>query len=160
MLANIKTLAQIDLIGQGINTNFLENKTAELWKNFRPLIPTIPNRISEDLFSLEIYEKDYDFNSFQPGRTFQKWAAVQVAHQQEVSPPLQALTLPGGLYAEFNYVGLAADAAPFYQKVFSSWMPANGYLPDHRPYFAVMGKKYKHNDPSSEELIYFPIKRE
>lgn len=159
MLATIKTLPEQYVFGQFILTNFLENKTADLWKSFRPLCSSIPNKLSEELYSIEVYDKDHDFNRFQPERSFQKWAAVAVKHPMNASHPLHPLTLPGGLYVEFNYVGSPANAASFYQNVFNSWMPTNGYLPDHRPYFAVMGKKYKHNAPDSEELIYFPIKR-
>jgi AraC family transcriptional regulator len=37
-------------------------------------------------------------------------------------------------------------------------MTKSAFLLDDRPHFAVMGAKYKSEDPSSEEEIWIPIK--
>lgn len=56
------------------------------------------------------------------------------------------------------FKGTTADAPAFYNAIFTQWLPANAYMVDDRPHFAVMGAKYKHNDPESEEEIWIPVK--
>jgi AraC family transcriptional regulator len=71
---------------------------------------------------------------------------------------METLTAPGGLYAVFLYQGPANAAPETYQYIFGTWLPTSDYALDNRPHFAVMGEKYKNNDPSSEEELWIPIK--
>jgi len=60
---------------------------------------------------------------------------------------METVTLPGGLYAVFDYKGPSNDFSIF-QYIFSTWLTGSGYKLDKRPHFEVLGEKYKNNDPS------------
>jgi AraC family transcriptional regulator len=71
---------------------------------------------------------------------------------------MEPLALPGGLYAVFLYHGAASQADQTFQYIFGTWIPNSGYSLDNRPHFEILGKKYKNEDPDSEEEIWIPIK--
>lgn len=68
-----------------------------------------------------------------------------------------SFVLPGGLYTIFDYKGLNTDTRIFIC-IFKEWLPNSNYVLDGRPHFEILGKKYKNNDPESEEKIWIPIK--
>jgi AraC family transcriptional regulator len=70
---------------------------------------------------------------------------------------MQTMTLPSGLCAVFPYKGPASAAAKTYQYIFTQWLPASAFSLGNRPHFAVMGEKYKGEDPNSEEEIWIPV---
>jgi AraC family transcriptional regulator len=37
-------------------------------------------------------------------------------------------------------------------------LPGSDYSLDSRAHFEILGKKYKHDDPNSEEEVWIPIK--
>ena len=137
--------------------SFAENKTFELWRDFMPERKYISKSIGRDLYSVEIYDSLF-FAPFQPGKEFEKWAAVEVTDQENLPPNMEALTLPGGLYAVFLYKGAASEAFHTYRYIFESWLPSSAYALDDRPHFALMGANYKKDHPSSEEEIWIPVK--
>ncbi len=57
-----------------------------------------------------------------------------------------------------NTPGPASKGPETYRNIFETWLPASGYVLDNRPHFAVMGEKYRNEDPDSEEEIWIPIK--
>ncbi len=61
------------------------------------------------------------------------------------------------VYAVFDYKGLNTDDSIF-RYIFGTWLPNSDYDLDDRPHFEVLGKKYRNNDPASEEEIWIPIK--
>jgi AraC family transcriptional regulator len=133
-----------------------ENKTSELWRSFMPQRNTIQNSIGPELYSLQRYPPFY-FEAFRPENTFEKWAAVEVAHFGAVPGGMEILIVPPGLYAVFHYRGLSADMAIF-QYIFTVWLPHSGYEMDNRPHFEILGEKFKNGDPNSEEEIWIPVK--
>lgn len=156
MQSRIETLKGKKMIGQKIKMSFANNKTFELWRNFMPRLNEIQNRIGSELYSLEVYDHQF-FNSFNPANEFKKWAAVEVKNFQSVPDEMETFVVPEGLYAVFVYKGLQSEGAKAYDFIFRNWLPASNYFLDNRPHFAVMGKKYKMNDPSSEEEIWIPV---
>lgn len=144
------------MIGMRMSMNFANYQVAELWKNFMPKCNEINNRISKDLISLAVYQKHH-FSEFNMGNEFEKWAAVEVRNFENIPQGMEALMLPAGLYAIFDYKGLSSDNAIF-QYIYGTWLPSSEYELDNRPHFEVLGEKYKNNDPSSEEEIWIPIK--
>lgn len=88
---------------------------------------------------------------------FERWAAIEVADFNNVPGEMEIFTLPGGLYAVFEYKGLNTDPSIF-KYIFEKWLPKSDYDLDNRPHFEVLGEKYKNNDPASEEEIWIPIK--
>ena len=143
----------------GINTtmSLSRNTTADLWKNFMPHLKEIKHISGIEFYSIEQYSQTY-FHSFQPDADFEKWAAVEVEYFEDVPENMKTLITQGGIFAVFNYRGLARNGAKFYDMIFNHWLPNSVYELDDRPHFAVMGEKYKNNDPDSEEEIWIPVK--
>lgn len=137
--------------------SFTENKTYELWSTFMPRRKEIPNSVGMELYSIEIYPQAY-FDDFNPNNEFEKWAAVEVSDFNTIPDEMKSLTIPGGSYAVFIHHGPASEGPRTYSYIFKEWLPNSDFLLDHRPHFAVMGAKYKHNDPDSEEELWIPIK--
>lgn len=133
-----------------------QNTTGALWRSFMPVRTTIKNTVGTDLFAMQLYPPDY-FHAFNPAAPFHKYACVEVTDFADVPTDLETYTLPGGLYAIFDYKGLSADPAIF-QYIFGSWLPQSGYQLDHRPHVEVLGARYKNNDPESEEEIWIPVR--
>lgn len=153
----LEILAEKKFIGKRIKMSFSDNKTQELWRSFMPRRKEINNRIGEELYSIEIYEPLF-FENFNPEREFYKCAAVEVTNFDSVPVEMETLISPGGLYAVFHYTGAASKGAEMYQYIFQKWLPGSNFLLDYRPHFAVMGNKYKNEDPESEEDLCIPIK--
>lgn len=157
MIPTIKTLEEKKLIGQQLNMSFANNKTFELWKSFMPRRKEIQNSIGSDLYSMQNYAPLF-FENFDPTKEFEKWATIEVADFNSIPEGMKSFTLPGGLYVVFLYKGDASKASETFQYILGSWLPSSGYSLDNRPHFEILGEKYKHNDPSSEEEIWIPIK--
>ncbi len=156
---DIRTLEKILLAGCKTRMSFSNNKTGDLWRRFMPQRSAIPHRNGPELYSVEIYDSPAFFSDFDLRREFEKWAAVRVSQMQKLPTGMDHLTIPGGLYAVFQYKGLAADAMPFYQAIYNTWLPGSGFVLDQRPHFARMGEKYKNDDPGSEEEIWVPVRK-
>ena len=143
-------------IGKRINMSLVDNKTGELWASFGPFIRSIPNRIGNDRFSLQVYDSTY-FNHFNPKKEFTKWALVEVNSINETPKDLDSFMLPEGKYAVFSYTGLSSDTSVF-QYIYSVWLPNSEWSLDDRPHFEVLGSAYKNDSADSEEEIWIPIK--
>ena len=152
-----ENLAEKKLLGMLQQMSFVHNTTRELWQRFMPRRKEITNSIGTELFSLEIYKPGF-FDSFDPSVEFVKWAAVEVADFDQVPAGMHPLTIPEGLYAVFIHTGPASEGARTYEYIFRTWLPAVPFKVDDRPHFALMGDKYKNNDPESEEEIWIPVK--
>jgi AraC family transcriptional regulator len=158
MTPNIKTLPETKLVGMRVRMNFMINKTQELWQRFMPRKKEIESSAGTELYSVEIYDNLAFFKHFNPTSEFEKWAAVQVDSIEKIPSGMESLVIPNGLYAVFPFKGKDSDAPEMYQYIIGTWIPESIYALDHRPHFAVMGEKYKNNDPDSEEEIWVPIK--
>ncbi|MCW7480243.1 GyrI-like domain-containing protein [Leptospira kanakyensis] len=145
------------LVGKKIEMSLSQSLTPTLWKSFVPSISSIQNRVSKEMISLSVYPIDY-FQNFNLNRSFVKWAGVEVSSLTNLPEGLEVLEIPAGFYSVFPYKGLASEAGPFFQWIFREWFPNSEYDLDNRPHFEVLGEKYKNDDPSSEELVYIPIK--
>ena len=154
----IKISGEKKLIGKRIKMSLADNKTFALWKGFMPRRKEIRNNTTNDLFSMQVYDKSYDFNNFDPEATFEKWAAIEVSDFDTVPNEMECYVLSEGLYAVFNYKGAASQGTKMFQYIFGTWLPASDYILDDRPHFEILGEKYKNEDPNSEEEIWIPIK--
>ena len=158
MQPTIVHLKEKKLIGCICKMNFTENKTGELWQSFMPRLKEIKNKISADLFSVQLYNFDYSLKQFHPSAYFTKWATTEVSSFDDVPANMEKLVIPQGLYAVFLHKGSNADNSTF-QYIFQTWLPnSNQYLLENRPHFEILGEKYKNNNSSSEEEIWIPIK--
>jgi len=145
------------LIGLRQSMSVMQNKTGELWQHFMPRRREIQNRSTADVLSVNLYGKDY-FAEFKPDREFEKWAAAEVTSITDIPHGMDTLEIPSGLYAVFSYKGLSTDNS-IYQYIFSVWLPNSDFRLDHRPHFEILGKKYRNNDPNSEEEIWIPVRK-
>jgi AraC family transcriptional regulator len=157
MEARFEILPEKKLAGKRIKMSFTNNRTRELWQSFMPFRKSIKSTGIE-LYSAEVYEPDY-FEYFNPGREFEKWAAVEIADADAIPKGMELLVSPRGLYAVFIHRGPASAGPKTYQYIFGTWLPGSEYTVDERPHFAIMGEKYKNEDPSSEEEIWIPVKK-
>lgn len=146
------------LVGLKTEMSFSENKTAALWQTFMPKKHLVSAK-SDELFSVEVYPDLNFFKTFDPTKTFEKWAAVEVNSAENLAEDFEVLKISEGLYAKFIYQGKASEAATFYSKIFGEWLPNSEYKLDNRPHFAVMGEKYKGEEATSEEEIFIPIEK-
>jgi AraC family transcriptional regulator len=154
----IKILPDKKLIGKRIKMSLADNKTTELWKSFMPRRREISNNVSTDLFSMQVYDRSFDFRNFTPDTLFEKWAAIEVSDFRTVPNEMEPFELTGGLYAVFLHKGAASTGPKTFQYIFGTWLPNSAYLLDSRPHFEILGEKYKNEDPDSEEDIWIPVK--
>jgi AraC family transcriptional regulator len=156
MIPLIKTHPATTLIGKSLVMAFANDQSVALWQGFMPHPHQIPNRLGGELYSAQVYPANFDFDPHTP---FTKWATVPVKENTPVPAGLERLIIPEGLYAVFVYKGIPANAQPFFRYIFTQWLPASGYTLDNRPHFEILGSRYKHNDPASEEEVWIPIKK-
>ncbi|MDI9319106.1 MAG: GyrI-like domain-containing protein [Phycisphaerales bacterium] len=158
MTPHIVTIKAKMLVGIHLEMSLSNNKTVELWQRFMPMRNTITNPVHTDLISLQDYGADFDFKDFSPHIFFKKWAALEVQNFNDVPQGMQAYTITGGLYAIFLYKGDPRSGASFFDYIFNTWLPRSAYCVDNRPHFEILGSRYKHNDPNSEEEVWIPIR--
>lgn len=152
----IETISEKKMIGNRLTMSLSDNKTRELWQRFMSKRTAIKNNFGEDKYSMQVYDLSY-FDSFNPYKEFVKWATVEVTNFENVPTGMETFILAGGLYAVFEYKGSSEDNSIF-QYIYTSWLPNSTYVLDDRPHFEVLEKKYKSNDPNSEEEIWIPVK--
>ncbi|CAM4203936.1 GyrI-like domain-containing protein [Gillisia hiemivivida] len=158
LIPRIENISKIKLIGKRMNMTFSNLQTQNLWKSFMPRRKQIANVLENKLFSVEVYNTANFFEDFDPRLEFEKWAAVEVSDFDTIPSELEILIIPSGKYAVFKYIGRGSEASEAYRNIIQDWFPTSEYKLDHRPHFAVMGEKYKNEDPTSEEELWFPIK--
>lgn len=147
------------LIGIKLQMSVLNDRTLELWQSFMPRRSEIANAVGKDLYSVQIFDPEEYFERFSPEAVFEKWAAVEVSEYGAVPEQMEKLEIQEGAYAIFDYKGPANAALPFFQYIFQTWIPQSEYAVDNRPHFAIMGEKYRGNNPESEEEIWVPVRQ-
>lgn len=106
---------------------------------------------------MQVFDSSFDFGNFDPDRSFEKWAALEVSVFSNIPDGMETFLLPAGLYAVFVHMGPASEGEKTFRYIFGEWLPESAYLIDNRPHFEVLGSKYKNEDPSSEEEVYIPV---
>lgn len=157
IIPRIESLKEKKLIGKRMTMSLVNNKTGELWRSFMPVRKEITNTLTSDLISMAVYKPNH-FENFNPNNEFEKWATVEVTDYEKIPDEMETFTLPGGLYAVFDYKGSSNDSSIF-QYIFGTWLPDSDYLLDDRPHFEILGEKYKNADPESEEEICIPVRK-
>lgn len=158
MEPRIERISEKKLTGIHLTMSIANNKTRELWSRFMPLRNNIPNRLSSELLSMQVYDATFDFSFTDLNTPFEKWAVAEVSALATIPEGMESFVLPGGLYAVFKHKGAAVTGPATFQYIFGTWLPASGYAIDNRPHFEVLGEKYKNDDPDSEEEIWIPVK--
>lgn len=158
MTPEIKILEETKLVGIRLKMSFSEDRTVDLWKSFSPRKKEVNNSINSDLYSVEIYPDSNFFKNFNPVREYTKWAAIKVSDLNNIPEGMEKLIIPEGKYAVFHYKGKPGEAKETFRFIYNTWLPNSENELDERPYFALMGKKYKGENPDSEENFWIPIK--
>ncbi len=158
MIPRMEILPKKKLVGKKLFMSYAADRTFELWSSFMPLRKTIANTIGTDLYSMQIYDATFNFRQFNLNHIFEKWAGVEVTDFSAIPDIMLPHTLIGGLYAVFIHKGLPSDGPATFSYIFNTWLPRSGYEIDHREHFEILGRKYKNNDPASEEEIWIPVK--
>jgi len=159
MQVEFKTLSAKKLIGCKLIMSVINDRTVQLWQSFMPRKNEINDIASNYLYSVQVFESEKYFDQFSPEKEFEKWAAIEVSEIKNIPQGMDLLELPEGNYAVFNYKGPANAALPFFQYIFQEWIPNSEYAVDNRPHFALMGEKYRGNNPDSEEEIWVPVRK-
>lgn len=146
------------LIGSRIRMSFLNDRTSELWCGFRVVRPTIAGRIGGESYSVKVYDASYAFAAFNPSSEFDKWAAVAVSGDADVTDGMETLTLPAGKYAEFVHTGPAEAAPKTFTYIFGEWLPASEFELDLRPHFEILPEGFDPFDENAEERVLIPIR--
>ncbi|MFI2742313.1 GyrI-like domain-containing protein [Zhouia sp. PK063] len=157
----IITIKSKYFVGKKIRTHVNFEATQNLWKSFMPRRKEINEHLNDFLYSIEIYDSPSAYLNFTPNTTFDKWAAIEV--REELDPPVDMnfMCMPGGLYAVFTHIGIAAEFHKTIHFILNDWLPNANYTLDDRPHFEIMGEKYLGpTDPNSVEEVWIPIKKE
>lgn len=149
------------MLGMKIITTLAENRTGELWRNFKPRVKEIAQRTGRDFYSVQEYPRDIKIEHFTPHTQFIKWAAVRVHDYENIPPGMDRLIIPAGLYAIFIHKGPVSTFFMTSQYIYEQWLPASDYILDQRPQFEIMTEKYLGPEhPDSEEEIWIPVRHE
>ncbi len=152
-----ETIKEKKLLGMRRAMSFADNTTFELWSSFMPRRHEITNAIGTELVSMQVYPPGF-WRNVDIHAPFDKWAACEVSASDTVPAGMEAYTIPKGLYAVFFYKGHPANAREVFTYILGQWLPSSGYILDERPHFEILGEKYNHNSPDSEEEIWIPVK--
>jgi AraC family transcriptional regulator len=158
MVPRIEVISPKFLVGMRVRMSFADNKTGQLFGRFMPRRREIVGCMTDDIFCLQKYPENFDFQNFDPTAEFEKWAAVEVAEGDAVPYEMETFVIPGGMYAVFDHRGGPAAAERTFGYIFGTWLPASGYSIDNRPHFEIIGEKYGDGGPDSEEEVWIPIK--
>lgn len=145
------------LVGLKKQMSFAKNSTFQLWSTFMPRRMEIRNTIGQDYYSVQLYPEGF-YENFDFGRTFEKWACLEVNQTEEIPDQMESLQIPEGMYAVFIYKGSNEQASEFFKEIFYTWLPTSNYKLDVRPHFEILGAKYKKDSAESEEEVWIPIK--
>ncbi|WDF47674.1 GyrI-like domain-containing protein [Chryseobacterium sp. KACC 21268] len=141
------------LIGFSITTSFQEDKTPMVWRKFMMRRNEITNRISDKLFSLQIYPEN-----FTPNQSFTKYALAEVSDFDNIPNDFEPFELEKGKYLVFNYKGKAENGPQIFRYIFQTFIPENQFEVDDRPHFEIFGDDYNPSIELAEEEIWIPIK--
>jgi AraC family transcriptional regulator len=155
----IERINERHLIGLHTLTSLANDKTRALWKSFMPRLMKYTKRSTLKLYSIQIYERDFGIETFNPDTEFIKWAAVDVCDINKMPDDMEMFLLPGGLYAVFLHMGPASAFQKTFQYIYGQWLPHSGYVLDERPHFEIMDENYPGPDhPEAEEEVWIPVK--
>jgi len=158
MQPRIEILSEKKLVGKRLKMSLSNNRTVELWKSFMPRRGEIKDTLSNQLFSLQVFDSSSEFEAYHGETIFEKWAAAEVDGSEKIPEGLEGFNLPDGLYAVFLHKGGPATAHKTFEYIFGIWLPHSQYVLDKRPHFEILGDKYKNDDPDSEEEVWIPVK--
>jgi AraC family transcriptional regulator len=143
------------LVGVRRRISFVNDRTSEIWREFRAREKTIEGRRGHESYSVKVYDAGYSFANLDPSAEFEKWAAAEASESCE---GFDMLEIPEGKYAVFIHKGPASAAALTFGYVFGEWLPNSVFELDHRPHFEVLPAGYDPFSPDGEEEVWIPVR--
>lgn len=143
------------LVGVRRRTSFANDRTSEIWREFRMSEKNIRERVGRESYSVKVYDAGYSFERFDPSAEFDKWAAAEVKTPNNAG---ETLEIPAGKYAVFIHKGPATEAQRTFSYIFREWVPNSEFELDQRPHFEVLPEGYDPFDPEAQEEVWIPIK--
>ena len=155
----ITGVKSMKMLGMKITTTLAENRTRDLWSNFKPRVKEVENRTDKDFYSIQEYPENIKMEMFTNDTRFIKWAAVRVHNFGNIPAKMEGLIIPAGLYAVFIHKGPVHTFYETSRYIFGQWLPVSDYELDQRPQFEIMTEKYLGPDHTdSEEEVWIPIR--
>jgi AraC family transcriptional regulator len=148
-----------NLVGKRLMMSWMNNRNAELFRQFMPHRNSILHRIDDKVFSVQCYSGSIETYFQHPEMEFEKWAAVAVTDLSAVPQEMEVLQIPAGEYLTFIYRGTVMDYPATARFVFGEWIPASEFVVDDRPHFEIIPEGYRPDDPNAEEEVWIPVKR-
>lgn len=158
MFLKIVQQPAFQITGHAVKQSFAQDRTFELWSGFMPVRHQVCADADAPLVSLQRYPTNFSFAPPDLETSFEKWAGCITPDGFQAADGFETLHIPSGTYAVFLHRGPASGAARTFGYIFSQWLPDSGYEIDVRPHFEILDKRYKHNQPDSEEEVFIPIK--
>jgi len=153
LIHRVEVIESKKLTGFSLSTSFRDDKTAILWQKFMIRRNEIANRISDRLFSLQIYPEN-----FTPNQSFTKYALAEVFDFDNIPNDFETFNLESGKYLVFSYRGKAENGPELFGYIFNIFIPENNFELDDRPHFEMFGEDYNPKNDAAEEEIWIPIK--
>jgi AraC family transcriptional regulator len=157
MQANIVHIKETILVGMKRTMSISKDTTRDLFSKFMPRRTELLHKNTENIFCVQVYPTNY-FDAYNPVAEFEKWAGVEVTKIIDIPIGMEKLIIPAGQYALFIHKGPASECYATMENIFRQWLPGSLYELDNRPHFEIMGEKYKHESPDTEEEIFIPVK--
>jgi len=145
------------LVGMHEPMSVVNMQIPQQWQRFMSRKGEIANGVGSNLYSCEVYDDLSYFQTFDPQRPFEKWAAVAVSSANAIPSGMEILHIPESYYAVFHFKGRASEVGKAYQYIYNDWLHKADVRLENRPHFAIMGADYRPNDPSSEETLWVPV---
>lgn len=146
------------LLGMRMQMCLNDNLTPKLWQRFMSRKKEIAHLQGSDLYSLQVFAYDMQWEDFLPETLFEKWACAPIDETQHTIPEnMEAIYVEGGMYAVFEHKGSVETAEQTFRYIFETWMPNSQFVMAPRPHFEILGEKYKHDSEDSVEEIWIPI---
>ncbi|GAA0893717.1 AraC family transcriptional regulator [Fulvivirga kasyanovii] len=135
------------------------NNIRKLWLSFIPRIREIRHVKDIGMYGVHPYDSESKVEDFSEQFTFQKWAAVEVNHYEDIPAGLACYDLPAGKYARFTHKGGIRDFHISMDYVYGTWLAASDFELDLRDDFEHYGERfYGPENPASEIDMFIPIK--
>ena len=147
-------LEKSTFMGFSTETSLLEDQTALVFKQLMIWRKDSEEHRAQPVYDIKVYPEAY-FSSFNPSRSFTKWAAVLQKDTMQVEE-LQSYVVDKGLYLCFTCEGRVS--AQFFQELYSSWLPQSEYELDDRPHFDKLWPDPAQRGAVLKEEIYIPVK--
>jgi AraC family transcriptional regulator len=146
------------IIGMSITTSLAKNDTQALWQQFMPRRNEIMQKLSNDYFSIQIYDSSLSYSDIKPQTQFEKWAGIEVRSFEAIPKGFSSHIICDGLYAVFEHEGDFGKFQENINYIYGQWIPNSEYEIAARDHFTIMGAQYKGgNHPESKEEIWVPI---